>query len=130
MNINERIAARLKELRTRLGISQRQLADRLGWSQSRIGNYEAGNRSVGADDAIILAKALGVSPSELLFGDSGDLYDSLNDNQQKILKLFSQLPETEQKYMIDLCEVRLKEIDEYVEKYLKNRFKKITPEEK
>ncbi|CPR20657.1 hypothetical protein BN1221_04440 [Brenneria goodwinii] len=40
-----------------------------------------------------------------------------------MLDLFRQLPESEQDRMIDLFQVRLREIDEYVEKYLRGRFK-------
>ena len=40
-----------------------------------------------------------------------------------MLRLLRQLPEVEQERMIDTFEVRLKEIDDYVEKYLRGRFK-------
>lgn len=73
MNMNDEIAARLKSLRESKGLSQKALAELCGWkSQSRIGNYELGTRSVSADDAAIIAKALGVTPAELLFGDALD----------------------------------------------------------
>ncbi len=53
-------------------MSQAALAQRCGWaSQSRVGNYESGTRKISAEDAIVLAKALNVSPAELLFGDVG-----------------------------------------------------------
>ena len=40
-----------------------------------------------------------------------------------MLNLFRQLPEAEQERMIDTFALRLKEIDDYVEKYLRGRFK-------
>lgn len=70
MNRTESIAARIKRIREGKGLSQKALAELCGWaSQSRIGNYESGSRSVSVDDAEVIAKALGVSPAELLFGD-------------------------------------------------------------
>ena len=70
MKKNESIASRIKRIRESKGLSQRALADLCGWaSQSRIGNYEAGTRSVSVDDAEVIAKALGISAPELLFGD-------------------------------------------------------------
>ncbi|EEW1534802.1 LexA family transcriptional regulator [Escherichia coli] len=70
MNRTETIAARIKRLREDKGLSQKALAELCGWaSQSRIGNYESGTRSVSVDDAEVIAKALGVAPAELLFGD-------------------------------------------------------------
>lgn len=70
MVINERVGQHIKHLRKLAGIkSQAQLAELCGWkSQSRVGNYEAGTRSVSAADAEVLAKALGVTPAEIMFG--------------------------------------------------------------
>jgi SOS-response transcriptional repressor LexA len=68
---NEHLARgeRLKTLREKWGLSQAALAEKCGWaSQSRVGNYEVGTRKISADDAIVLAKALGVGPEVILFG--------------------------------------------------------------
>lgn len=68
--MNERIGERIKALREAKGYSQSQLAKLCGWAApSRLGNYELGTRKISADDAVILAAALGVSPSEIMFGD-------------------------------------------------------------
>lgn len=122
MNINSSIAARLKQAREQKGLSQAKLAELCGWVQSRIGNYEAGRRSVGVDDAMTIAQALGINPAELIFGD--DHTESwLTPRHRKLIALFDQLPESEQDRMMDTFQLRLKEIDEYVEKYLRGRFK-------
>lgn len=72
-NINELIGQRLKSLRENKGISQAQLARMCGYSSaSRIGNYELGERKIGADDAVVISRALDVSPAELMFGDSAN----------------------------------------------------------
>lgn len=71
MKIKESVPERIKRLREGKKWSQRQLADACNWvSQSRIGNYEAGSRSVSVDDASVIAKALGVTTPELLFGEN------------------------------------------------------------
>lgn len=68
--LQEVIGERLKGLREAAGLSQAQLAKLCEWgSQSRIGNYELGNRKISAEDALVLAGVLGVSPSVILFGD-------------------------------------------------------------
>lgn len=69
MKTSEIIGLRLKRMREQTGMSQAQLAKTLEWSQSRIGNYESGTRSISVDDAEVIAKALGSSASTLLFGD-------------------------------------------------------------
>ncbi|ENM6169362.1 helix-turn-helix domain-containing protein [Salmonella enterica] len=124
--LNDEIAMRLKERRQKLGLSQGKLAEICGWTQSRIGNYEAGSRNVGVYDAVVLGEALGISPPELLFGEKDSSQAWLSDHHKKLLELFNQLPSSEQQRMIDLFEVRLKEIDDYVETYLRNRLKNST----
>ncbi|HEY3983616.1 helix-turn-helix domain-containing protein [Cedecea sp.] len=122
MKTNVTIAARLKKAREKKGISQQKLADLCGWVQSRIGNYETGSRSIGIDDAISMADALGISPVELIFGE--DITETwLPPKQRKLIALYNQLPESEQDRMYDLFQMRLKELDDYVEKYLRGRFK-------
>ena len=119
----EEIGERIKALRTEKGMSQGQLAKLCGWSgASRVANYEYGNRNVGVDDALSLAKALGTTPVMILFGEQSDPSNWLTDKQKRALSLFNQLPEAEQERMIDTFELRLKEIDEYVEKYLRGRY--------
>lgn len=72
--MHEVIGERIKSLRESKKISQAKLAQLCGWSApSRLGNYELGTRKVSADDAVLLANALGVSPSELLFGETGGM---------------------------------------------------------
>ncbi|HHT0061296.1 MULTISPECIES: helix-turn-helix domain-containing protein [Raoultella] len=122
--MSEVIGERLKALRERKNISQAQLSKMCGWATaSRVGNYELGTRNIGVDDAVVLARILDTSPSYLLFGDEENRGQELPEKQRRMLQLFNQLPESEQERMIDLFEVRLKEIDDYVEKYLKGRFK-------
>ena len=74
--IIEKIKSRRRELR----LNQQQLADRLGWRQSRIGNYEAGVRDIGTDDLRSIAEALEMTFDELVSGN----YASTNIGNQTI----------------------------------------------
>lgn len=83
-DLKKRVGQNIKRLRMDAGIkSQAELANLCGWkSQSRVGNYEAGTRAVSAIDAEILAKVLGVSPADILYGNSSDT-GSVNTPQNK-----------------------------------------------
>ncbi|MDR5611249.1 MULTISPECIES: S24 family peptidase [unclassified Arsenophonus] len=64
----ETVGQRIKRIRETLKLSQSDLAEKCGWGyQSRIGNYETGARKVSVEDAVIIAKALNITPGELLF---------------------------------------------------------------
>ncbi len=64
------IAARIKQARQMANLStQAQLLARIPqWKVSRLGNYEAGISSPGAEDIELIAKATDVSPCWLMFG--------------------------------------------------------------
>jgi transcriptional regulator with XRE-family HTH domain len=49
-----------------LEVSQRELANRLGWSRNMIANIESGRRSMNLGEFIIVAHALNVGPEILL----------------------------------------------------------------
>lgn len=57
----ERIGARIAELRKAKGLTQAQLAEKTGFSQSNIGRIETGRYSVGLDVLAKIADALGAT---------------------------------------------------------------------
>ena len=60
-NERERIGKRIAELRKAKGLTQMQLAEKTGFSQSNIGRIETGRYSVGLDVLASIAEALGAT---------------------------------------------------------------------
>lgn len=56
---------RLRELRTKRGLSQEQLADLAGLHRNYIGNIERGENGIGLDNIMLLARTLKVKPAVL-----------------------------------------------------------------
>lgn len=71
---------RLKLARENAGYIQGDLAKLCGWDsgQSRIANYESGDREPTLNDIEKLARALGLPPEELAFASVGLSEDELN----------------------------------------------------
>jgi len=59
----------LKQLRELQNLSQNELADLTGISQSNLSALENGTRQLGRERALVLAKALKVHPAVILFPD-------------------------------------------------------------
>lgn len=59
------LASHLREVRTRNGWTQAQVAHRLGSSQSRVAKMEAGDSSVSLDLLVRSLLSLGASPREV-----------------------------------------------------------------
>jgi len=112
---------RLIELMDSKGISKAEMARIAGVSSQSVNNWFS-RGTVGKSSVLKLADALGVSAGWLL-GEEVDQESGLKPRELKILELFRQLPETEQDRMIGLFQLRLKELDEYMEKYLRGRYK-------
>ena len=64
---------RIQALRKQIGLSQRELAERIGTSGQQVGNLEAGRRKLTQDWMERLAAGLGCGPADLLSGPSAPL---------------------------------------------------------
>ena len=64
--IKNKFSIRLKELREANGISQQQLANKLGYTQVCISRWESSNRQPNLDDVIIVAMFFNVTTDYLL----------------------------------------------------------------
>lgn len=70
LRLRQFFAARVREERTRQGLSQEALAEKSGLHRTYIGSVERGERNVSIDNIERIAKALDVKPADLLGGGS------------------------------------------------------------
>ncbi|OCO80401.1 helix-turn-helix domain-containing protein [Serratia marcescens] len=113
---------RLTEL-TKRGFSKSEMARIADVTpQSVNGWFKKG--VISKKSAMAISEATGVSVAWLL-GEDVEESTGLDPDEMKMLKLFRQLPEAERERMIDLFQLRLKEIDDYVERYLRGRYKPV-----
>lgn len=112
---------RLNEIIERKGISKADMARICGVSAQSVNNWFV-RGTIGKSSAIKLADALGVSLAWLLGQDVGES-DGLKPDEQRLLELYRQLPKEEQQNMLRIFSLRLKELDELYEKYMKSRIR-------
>lgn len=67
---------KVKEMRERAGMTQRQLADALGMTQQSIYYYESGDRDIKASVLIEMSNVLGCTVSDLLGFSADDVIES------------------------------------------------------
>lgn len=68
----EQVGATIRRLRMSKGFSQESFADACGLDRTYIGGVERGERNLGLKNLLKIARALGVSPAELLVDVSSD----------------------------------------------------------
>lgn len=82
----------MRYLRKKMHLTQRELGERLGRSESCIGCWETGYRSPAVEDVIQVAKFFGVPIQDML---SKELYLGMNLNGSKIVNFLNDHPLTE-----------------------------------
>jgi transcriptional regulator with XRE-family HTH domain len=116
------LISRLEALNKK-GLSKAEMARVANVSKQAVtGWFKTGTMS--KKSALAIADAAGVSLAWLL-GEEVEEGSGLKPKEAQMLELFRQLPEAEQERMIDLFQMRLKELDDYVEKYLRGRYKPV-----
>lgn len=88
------IGIRIRKYRELRGLSQKELADLIGVSNSRVSNWEQGINRPNVYIISDLCKALDVSPSELL--DIQISTDSLNEQERKLISAYRNKPELQE----------------------------------
>lgn len=85
------IGARIRKYREMCGFSQKELAQKIGVSNSRVSNWEQGINRPDADILADICKALNVSPSVLL--DVRLSPDDLNEQERKVIMAYRTKPD-------------------------------------
>ena len=117
---NPLLVDRLSELNGR-GMTKSDMARVAGVTpQSVNGWFKKG--VISKKSALAVADAAGVSVPWLLGEDVGEK-DGLKPDEQRLLELYRQLPEEEQRNMLRIVSLRLKELDELYAKYMGRRLK-------
>ena len=87
-NLKDEVAKNLLFYRKRAGLTQKELADKLGVRNTAVSNWESGNNSVDIETLFAAAKIFGVSLSEM-YGKYGEgPSSSLLSDEQELLDAY------------------------------------------
>ncbi|MEP8837428.1 helix-turn-helix domain-containing protein [Enterobacter roggenkampii] len=117
---NTVLVQRLAEINER-GVTKADMARIAGVTPQAVnGWFKKG--VISKKSALAIADAVGVSVAWLL-GEGVGEKDGLKADEQRLLELYRQLPEEEQQNMLRIFSIRLQELDELYEKYMKGRLR-------
>lgn len=119
--INHPQVQRLNEVLELKNLTKSDMARICGVSAQSVNNWFV-RGTIGKSSAIKLADALGVSLEWILGQEVGEK-DGLKPDEQRLLELYRQLPEEEQQNMLRIFAIRLKELDELYDRYMKGRIR-------
>ena len=90
------IGRRICQYRKEQGLSQKEFAELIGASNSRVSNWEQGRNGPDADILADICRVLKVSPSELLDIHLSDSEDVLSAQERRVIRAYRQKPELQQ----------------------------------
>ena len=109
MESNKTFGDILYTLRTERGITQIQLANKIGVSRHSIGNYEQNRREPNIETLTKLANVLNVTLDRLIrFSDGGEIFKTLDPQSQYIMNTISDLPSVTKARLIGYIDRELK----------------------
>lgn len=95
---------RLKEARNRKGLTQEELAERIGVTKGSIGNYESETSSPKEPILIKLMKELEVD-ANFLYQDLIDMNDNaLSPDEQRLVELYRNAEPSAREYAVEMLE--------------------------
>ena len=109
--ISNSIRSRIKYLRQKNNLTQKELGNRLFKSESTIRMWELGKSEPDLQTIKQLAIILNTTSEFILTGEKTiSTVDnlSISDTDKKLLEKFSQLPEGEKEFILDLIATRIK----------------------
>ena len=99
--IDQFIGMRIRERRTALGVTQRELAQPLGVAPVVISKYEVGDNSISAARLYEIAKQLGIAPDYFFQGFEDCHATDMPANQRMLLNFMRDLGQIENKAYIE-----------------------------
>lgn len=109
LDLNKNVGLKIKQCRNNLGITQEELADAIGISQSYLGQVERGVRGINIENLIKTANALDVSADYLL---SDYLTKNINDLDAKWSNIIKGKAPQDKETYISL----VKDLEKYISK--------------
>lgn len=95
------VGNKIKEFRTRRGMTQEELAELMGTTKQSIGRYENGSRRANQDNIFDLA--------EIFNRSIDDFFPNISENKLNITTIYNQLEPPRQRYVYDVAEQQLEE---------------------
>ena len=108
--IKDEIGRKIQQARDEAGLSQEELASRLGLTQAALSNYELGKRQLNLTTLEKLARAL-ERPLSYFIEDPRPERDPqeeerLDGSISEMISLLGEMPEDERKYLLDFIRWR------------------------
>jgi transcriptional regulator with XRE-family HTH domain len=107
-NVDEEVAARVRQRRVELGLTQQQLAEQIGVTYQQAHKYETGINRISAGRLYQIAQALGTDVN-YFFGEAGPRPQSNSSGRPRLMvelaRNFAHLPRRHQEALVQLARV-------------------------
>jgi transcriptional regulator with XRE-family HTH domain len=103
--LSEQVRLKIREEMARLEMSQRDVAELLGWSQSRVAHLLNGRVEMSVDDLAEFAFILTIRPTEIIRDHGLEFCAEMTPTELRFLERLRQLPQTQKDAMMQLFHI-------------------------
>lgn len=99
-DLSDRVRLRLREEMGKSGLSQRDVADLIGWTQSKVAKHLTGRVEIGLDALEALCFAVGLSATEVVRDHGLEFCAEMQPHELRLLEHFrQQTPDTRDAFL-------------------------------
>lgn len=98
--LNERVRQRLRDEKARRGLSERDIAGMVGWSQSRVAYKLNGRTAISLDELDALCFGLGIQPSEAVRDRGLEFCAEMTPTELRLLEQIRRLPKPTYDFLV------------------------------
>lgn len=92
LSVREEISKNLLYYRKKAGLTQKQLAEKIGVKNTAVSNWESGNNSIDIDTLCLVCDVFGITLNDM-YGGYSDRPSMLDEEKMRLLSAFSDLNE-------------------------------------
>ena len=106
MRLSQRVRERLRDEKQRRHLSEREMAELIQWSQSKVAQKLGGRTPITLDELEALCFALNLSPAEAVRDRGLEFYAEMTPTELRVLERIRQLPPSIFEAVLTIIDVR------------------------
>ena len=99
LSVREEISKNLLYYRKKAGLTQKQLADKIGVKNTAVSNWESGNNSIDIDTLCIVCDVFGITLNDI-YGGYSERSTVLSDDEMNLIATYREISDQGKQYLL------------------------------
>lgn len=99
LSVREEISKNLLYYRKKAGLTQKQLADKIGVKNTAVSNWESGNNSIDIDTLCLVCDVFGITLNDI-YGGYSERSTVLSDDEMNLIATYRDISDQGKQYLL------------------------------